>query len=125
MLPPKIEKLYSNIFIRIFRFIGGICLILTITEYFKLFPGFLHVIILIFAIIQSVQIFFIFLIKFSYGIYIIIYKSKEFEIRNSPLNYFATHFTKILICVKTGCQVVGVAGTVIATGAAFDAVLEA
>lgn len=124
LLPPKIEKFYSNIYVRILRVIGGICFLLTITKYFVLFPDFLHLFIFIFAIFQGVQIFILYLIKFCYGIYIIMYRPELYEVRNSPLNFMATHLGKILLCVKTGCQITGGAGTLIATGVAFDTVLE-
>ena len=45
MLPKKIENVYSNIYIRILRFIGGLCLLLALTKNYLLLPIFLHKII--------------------------------------------------------------------------------
>ena len=74
--------------------------------------------------LQSIQIFIIISIKLIYGIYTLIYKPKEFEVRNSPLNQFAVHLSKVLYCVKMGCLVSGGAAATIAGGASFDSVLE-
>src|SRR5215813_8719992 len=90
LLPKKIEILYQNIFVRIFRFIGGICLLIVLTSYYLKIPVYLHNPIIIIGFLQSVQIFIIFIIKICYGFYTLKYKKKEFEVRNSPLNKYAT-----------------------------------
>lgn len=125
MLPKKIENMYSNIYVRILRFIGGICLLLVLTNKHLLLPIYLHKLIIVIGAIQSIQILIIFFIKIIYGLYTIIYKPKEFEIRNSPLNQYASHLAKILYCAKWGCIVSGSAAGTIAAGASFDSVLEA
>ena len=102
MLPKKIEYIYSNIYVRILRFIGGVCLLLVLTNKYLLLPIYLHKIIIVVGAIQSIQILIIFIIKIIYGLYTLMYKSKDFEVRNSPLNHYATHLARILYCAKWG-----------------------
>ena len=82
LLPANIEIIYSNIYSRILRFIGGFCLLLALTKFYLFLPTFSHKIIIILGAIQSVQIILILTIKIVYGIYVLKYKSKEFEIRD-------------------------------------------
>jgi hypothetical protein len=125
MLPEKLDKFYNHIFIRILRFIGGLCLLLTLTSKYSVLPAYLHLPIFILGLLQSIQIILIFFTKGIYGIYTLKYKPNKFEVRNSPLNFFATHMARILYCAKVGCVVTGGAATVITAGASFDSVLEA
>lgn len=108
ILPTKVYKIYNLIYIRMLRFIGGICLLLILT---KATPGCLPVyvqrLILILALLQSVSIVIIFIIKIIYGFYTLKYKSDKFEVRNSPLNQYATHIARVLYCAKIGCAVTG------------------
>lgn len=83
-LPHNLENLYSNIYIRIFRVIGGLCLLLVLTSNYSLFPVYLHTLIFFLGFIQSIQIVIIFIIKAIYASYTLIFKSKDFEVRNSP-----------------------------------------
>ena len=85
-LPYSVRSFLNEPFIRIFRVIGGICLLLVLSDavrsgYF-IFP--LKVVIYIFAILQILQIFVILLIKSIYGLKTIIRNKKVFDIRNSP-----------------------------------------
>nr|YP_009652979.1 hypothetical protein [Taiwanofungus camphoratus]QCG70017.1 hypothetical protein [Taiwanofungus camphoratus]UKQ56123.1 hypothetical protein [Taiwanofungus camphoratus]WRO45218.1 hypothetical protein [Taiwanofungus sp. YW-2023a] len=123
ILPEKVDKIYNNIYIRILRFIGGLCLLLVLTSSYLLSPAYLHKLIIIIGAIQSVQMFILFIVKFIYGIYTLIYKSKEFEVRNSPLNKFASHIGKIIYCAKVGCTVTGGAVTFLGGGAVYDEIL--
>ena len=76
-LPKKVELFYSNIYIRIFRFIGGICLFLILTKLHLALPFLSQIIILILGSIQCFQILIIFIIKSIYSIYTLKYKSKD------------------------------------------------
>lgn len=78
----------------------------------------------ILASIQITQIFLILIIKFFYGIYTLIYKKEKFEIRNSPLNRYASLISQALYCIKFGFAVTGAGATFIAGGAAYDSVLD-
>lgn len=81
-LPPKIEKYYNLLFVRIFRFIGGITVVLVVTRYHLNLPEYLHLSIAILASVQMLSIVIIFLIKIFYGLYIFLYKKEIFEVRN-------------------------------------------
>ena len=82
ILPKKIENIYSNIYVRILRFIGGVCLLLILTNKHLLLPVYLHKLIIIIGAIQSVQILIIFTIKVVYGFYTLICKTKDFDVKN-------------------------------------------
>ena len=41
-LPDNIYKAYNHIFVRIFRVIGGICLLLVLSQKYTVFPNFMH-----------------------------------------------------------------------------------
>jgi len=85
-LPTKVELIYSHIFVKILRFIGGLSCLLVLTKTHLMLPDFLHFLLSVLASIQMTQIIIILIIKFFYGLYTIIYKKEKFEIRNSPLN---------------------------------------
>jgi hypothetical protein len=64
------------------------------------------------------------LIKIIYGIYNLIKKPKLFEVRNSPINTFATHLAKFIYCAKIGCGITVGTGVAVTTGMAMDAIIE-
>lgn len=93
-LPAKIEVLYSSLSIRIFRVIGGICLVLVLTGKHTIFYKELQFLILIIALMLCFLIVSISLIKLVYGLYTIIKKPEVFEVSNKPINTSATHIRK-------------------------------
>ena len=123
-LPYKIETLYNTMLMRIFRVVGGFSLILIISGKYNLFFEILHPVIFVLGIIQSILISIIFLIKLVYGLYIIIKKPELFEVRNSPLNAYATRIAKLLACAKYNCQSVGLSIGVLAGALSIDTFLE-
>jgi hypothetical protein len=96
---------------------------LVLTKTYLILPAFLHLFLSLLASIQITQIIIILIIKFFYGLYTIIYKKEKFEIRNSPLNRYASLISQALYCIKVGCSVIGVGAGLIAGGAAYDSVL--
>ena len=86
LLPKTIEKIYSLFFIRVLRFIGGLCLLLAISKTYTYFPEYIHILILILGILQSVQMTIILFINVVYGVYIVIFKPELFEVRISSKN---------------------------------------
>ena len=135
-LPPKIEYFYNHIFTRIFRFIGGVTLLLILTQKYDLsaldiinFNKCLRIEIIfyfisIYAIVFIIFTVFIGWIKIIYTLYLLFKRPEIFEVRNSPLNLLATHLAKILACVKIGCVVTGTTAAVVAGGVTFDTVIE-
>jgi len=116
-LPQKVSDFYSHILTRIFRFIGGFSVLITVRKGFdhiQLHNYFNELIIniIIYTTYSLATIFIIFtvfinLIKIIYTIYIIFKKPKTFEVRNSPLNIFASQIAKVLTCMKIGCIATG------------------
>lgn len=124
-LPPKVETFYNTPLMRIFRVIGGISIGLVITGKYALLAIELHTIVFIFATIHSIIFSIIASIKFFYGLYLVIKKPEVFEVKNSPLNPFASHLARILYCAKLGCQgAVAVTG-MLAAAVTYDTILEA
>ena len=121
-LPSHIIRFNHNIFVRIFRVLGGICLLLILSK--KVFEFNEYIIYIVIAINSIFLIYqFILLIYRIINIYRIL-KSKDLDIRNSPLNNFATVFTKGLLCIKGVCEGGIFTGTILGTGIAFDWALE-
>jgi hypothetical protein len=117
-LPPHVLNFNHNIFVRIFRVIGGICLLLTLSK--KVFEFNEYIIYLVIFINTLFLIYqFVLLIYRIINIYRIL-KSDQLDIRNSPLNNFATIFTKGLLCFKGICEGGIFTGTILGTGIAYD-----
>ncbi len=125
LLPAKIEVFYSSIIMRIFRVIGGICLVLILTGRYVIFYKELQILIMIFALLHSILIISISLIKLFYGLYVIIKKPNVFEVRNSPINQSATHIARLLVCAKWGCGAVAGTTGILTSAITYDTVLEA
>ena len=124
MLPPAVERFYTNPIVRVFRVIGGICLTLLILKKYTLFIYPLNYVIMFLGVLQIILIIIISWIKIIYSIYRLIKDPKDFEVINSPLDSLATHITKLIFCWKFSCGAIGNTVAVIAGGAAVDLVLE-
>lgn len=143
-LPKKLNIFYEHIFTRIFRFLGGASVLITLIasqgalalEVFDLqnylvssLPNEIVTDIIIYSIFLLASLFIIFhivinIIKIIYGIYLLRKKPEIFEIRNSPLNLFATQLAKLLYCLKVGCVATGSTAAIIAGGITFDTLIE-
>lgn len=124
-LPPKVEIFYNTPLMRIFRVIGGISIVLVITGKFTFIVKELQTIVFFIAAVHSSLISIIASIKFCYGFYVLIKKPEVFEVRNSPVNPFASHLARILACAKFGCHG-AIAGTgMLAAAVTYDTILEA
>lgn len=129
IMPKFLGNILNNIFVRIFRFLGGLCVLFVLLQKQHIIdlklPIILNYIIMYMALFQMVQILIVGIIRFFYGMNKLINHSNEFEVRNSPLNRGATLITKLLYCYKAGCQV-GQAGIwIVGTSVLLDTVLEA
>lgn len=125
LLPDSINKVYNLPLIRILRVIGGFSAVLVLTKNYTYLPDVLHWIVLILGLIQLIQMVIISIIKVFFGIRKLIKNPKEFEVRNSPLNRYATQLANLAFCWKVGCTAVGGGVGVIGGGVAFDQLLEA
>lgn len=124
-LPPKVEYYHNLLLIRIFRVIGGICIILTLTGKYTLILEQLQILVFIITFIHITLIIIIQIIKVVYGLYILIKKPELFEVRNSPLNVYGTHIAILLACAKFGCKIVGAGIVALAGIVSIDSFLEA
>lgn len=107
---------------RIFRVIGGICLLLTLSKkVFQFNEYIIYLVVFINLIFLIYQ--FVLLVYRIINIYRIL-KSDHLDIKNSPLDKFATIFTKGLLCIKGVCEGGIFSGTILGTGIAFDWALE-
>lgn len=121
-LPAHIISLNNYIFMRIFRVIGGICLLLTLSK--KIFDFNEYIVYLVIVINLLFLIYqFILLLYRIINIYKIL-KSDQLDVRNSPINKYVTMLTKGLLCIKGACEGGILTGTVLGTGIAFDWALE-
>lgn len=133
-LPQKVSDFYSHIFTRIFRFIGGITVLITVTKGYNYIPlhnyfndslcDIITTSTYLFASIFIVFTVTINLIKIFYTIFLLYKKPEIFEVRNSPLNLFATYVAQILSCIKIGCIATGSTAAVVAGGITFDTLIE-
>ena len=100
-----INKFYEHIFTRIFRFLGGASVLIILIkafEYIDLQTYFNEIVsdIITYSIFLLASVFIFFHItKIIYSIYLLRKKPEMFEIRNSPLNLFASQIAKLLYCV--------------------------
>ena len=123
-LPPKVEYYYNLLLIRIFRVIGGFCIVLTLTKNYTLVLEELQIVVLIIASVHITTLIIIQIIKLVYGLYIIIKKPELFEVRNSHYNFPASRYARLLVCAKYGCQGVGIGTGILAGGITLDTFLE-
>jgi len=132
--PQKVNDFYSHIFTRIFRIIGGVAVLITVTKgydyiqlhnYFnEIFCDIITISTYLYASIFIVFTLIINLIKIIYTIFLLLKKPKTFEVRNSPLNIFASQIANILSCIKIGCIATGSTAAVVAGGVTFDTLIE-
>lgn len=121
-LPEHIIKFNNKIIIRIFRVVGGITLVLTLSQ--KLFTLNEYLIYLglvinfLFFVYHSVLNYF----RIKHILYLM--KSEELDIKNSPVNRIASIFTRGIVCLKGACEGGIYVGTVLGTGIAYDWALE-
>lgn len=123
LLPDKVSRFHNHPFTRIFRVIGGMSVITVLLKKHLLFLLPFQYLILPLAFIHVCYIIVISIIEVYYGIKML--RSGKLNVKNSPLDTFATYTGKLLYCWKIGCRVssasVGLAGgSVIA-----DTILEA
>jgi len=104
-LPDKILKFHNNPFIRIFRVLGGISVLLILTHSFE-YLGKGYVVGLWVCLIFNLLFFIYHMILNYFRIkhMIKILKSGELNVYNSPFDKFATVVTKIFLCSKGICD---------------------
>jgi hypothetical protein len=108
-----------------FRVLGGIFFFLQAFKFdiYLALPNYFKLILSIIVCIHVTQVLIIFIIRIIYSLHTLIYKKERFEVRNSPLNQYASILSKALYCFKFGCAATGAGATFIAGGMSYDSVL--
>ena len=127
-LPNNVLNFHNHIFTRIFRVIGGISIVAFLSGTAKsylfssaIWPS--YYLVLFLALIHSIYIVGIKIIKIIHIIKV--WRRGELEVRNSPLDKFATSAAKLLKCWKVGCEVGSAGLGFVGSGFLIDQVLEA
>jgi hypothetical protein len=121
-LPNNILELHNNIFIRIFRIIGGISILLVISRKIIDYNQYIFILVTCIGILFIFYQFYIYYHKTKYIIKL--FKEGKLDIRNSPINRIASIMSKIIICVKGGCDVAASIGSLGALGIIGDEILK-
>ena len=125
-LPQNILNFTMHPLIRILRVLGGISILFLVSNRVLIFPNHLQFYILIICFIFA-NIFAIYHCYLTYHrvkhIRFLI-KSGALEIRNSPLDRFATLATKLLTCTKGVCDTAVPVGTLMTLMLGYDSLLE-
>lgn len=121
-LPQHLLTLQLHPLIRIFRVIGGISILLILTKRVNYFNSFVLYLVVLISIFYTFYVLYISYYRLKH-IYKIM-KSKDLEIRNSPLDKFATLASKLIFCVKGACDTAVPLGVALGVMAGFDTILE-
>jgi len=123
MMPASVLSFHNKLIVRIFRVLGGLCILMVLSKKYSLFYFPLNYIILTLSFFHIFYILIIIIIKIIYGIKQ--FRDGSLDVKNSPLDKLATIVTNILQCWKIGCTV-GSAGVGVATTSiVVDTLLEA
>lgn len=123
VLPPKVLNFHNNPLVRIFRVIGGISILTVLSNiHLLLFLPF-KLMVLFIALLHFIYITTVSIIKLWYGFKVL--KSDELNVKNSPLDRFATTAGKLLYCWKYGCQAGSAGLGLVGTSFLIDSMLEA
>ena len=103
MMPTSVLRFHNHVFIRIFRVLGGLSIMIVLSKNHTLLFFPLNYLVLILSFVHIFYILIIFIIKLIYGI-------KQFfdgslDVKNSPLDRYATIIGQLLHCWKIGCTV--------------------
>lgn len=122
-LPDNILKIQSYPIIRILRFLGGISLLMILSKtYLNLNFYFLYIC-FFFSLIFTIYHFIISFYRIKHMVSV--FKSDKFEIRNSPLDRFATLGARALWCLKGACETAQPVGVTLGLMISTDQILIA
>lgn len=131
-LPSNVQYFHNHVFTRIFRVIGGFSIVAFLSGSLEqakhylfsnniLWP--LYYLVLFLALSHFIYILAIKTIKIVHMIKV--WRSGKLDVRNSPLDKFATSASKLLYCWKFGCEVGSAGLGLVGSGFLIDQVLEA
>ena len=127
-LPNHILQLNNNPMIRIFRVLGGLSILLILTHRLDyLGKGLLYFSALVFCTVLAIlfSFYLIFLTYHRIKHMIKVLKSDELDVRNSPLDRFATIAARIILCSKGLCETAAPVGVVFGGMAGVDELRKA
>lgn len=127
-LPNHIILLNNNPIIRIFRVLGGISILLIFTHRLDyLGDGLLYLYTLVLCTVLALlfSLYLIFLTYHRIKHMIKLFKSDDLDVRNSPLDRFATLAAKIILCSKGLCETAAPVGVVFGGMAGIDELRKA
>lgn len=101
-LPEPLMKLYTNPLIRIFRFLGGISILALLTKTLVHLHPFILYAVFAFSVPYAFFMIYIAYYRIKHMLYIL--KTDKLEVRNSPLDHFASYAAKLIYCVKGACK---------------------
>ena len=122
MLPSKINAFHNHPLIRIFRVVGGLSVVTVLLNKHVLLFFPLSTIILLLALTHIIYLVIINLIMVIYGI--TRFFTDELNVRNSPLDSFASLGVKFLYCWKVGCKLGSSGIGLVGASVIVDNVLE-
>ena len=115
LLPAKFNAFHNYPIIRIFRVIGGLSVLTVLLNKHILLLSPLKIIILVLASFHLIYIIVINLLMVIYGISR--FFSDDLDVKNSPLDAFATLGAKSIYCWKVGCKLgfsgIGIVGAAV------------
>ena len=131
-LPYKISYFHNHILTRIFRIIGGLSIVTFLSGVLQQIKPYLfsnnilwpiYYLVLFLALSHFLYIISIKSIKIVHMIKV--WREGKLDVRNSPLDKFATSASKLLYCWKFGCEVGSAGLGLVGSGFLIDQVLEA
>lgn len=123
MLPPKVISFNNHPIIRIFRVIGGMSVLTVLLKKHLLLWPRLNYLVLFIALIHILYFGIVSVIKILFGIHKL-WKG-DLNVRNSPLDRFASLTGNLLYCLKVGCTVASSGISIAGASVIADTVLEA
>jgi hypothetical protein len=122
-LPENIIKLQLHPLIRIIRVLGGSSFLFILSKRYLNYNGYILYICMFFALIFTIYHFIITFYRIKHAIKL--FKNKELEVRNSPLDRLASLSVKALFCFKNGCEAAQPIGLTLGLFLGADEILKA
>ena len=121
-LPDNILKIQSYPIIRILRFLGGFSLLMILSKSYLNYHYYFLYFFYVFALIFTIYHFIITFYRLKHMLSV--FNSDKFDIRNSPLDKFATLGAKALWCLKGACETAQPIGFTLGLMISTDTVLK-
>lgn len=123
VLPDKVLYIHNHPFVRVFRVIGGLSIVTVLSNKYLLLIFPFNIVVLLLALFHFIYITVISVIKLYHGISVL--RSDRLNVKNSPLDQFATLTGRLLYCWKFGCQAGSAGLGLVGTSFMIDSILEA